>query len=249
MLKRWFSHFKAFFQSSSLFAKQFYEHFGFHPGQPSLYQIAFAHRSAPFSTSQRLAGCHNERLEFLGDAVLSSILAEVVFNRFPKANEGLLTRIRSDLAKRSTLDQWSQALGIPYFLKYDPSLDQNPQSSTTIYGNAFEALIGAIYLDKGYVFTSRFVNDRLLKPMVNFSELAHTDTNYKSQLTEWAQQNGVELSFKLENQYEYYSQKVFVISVWLDGLKKGTAEGYRKKNAEQEAARKVLNTISLEPAS
>lgn len=196
-----------------------------------------------------MGGYHNERLEFLGDAVLSSILAEALFYQYPEADEGTLTRMRSDLAKRATLNAWSETLNIPSFLRYDESLNHNPQCSRTLYGNAFEALIGAIFLDKGYQFTHQFLQSQVFEPLVDFSALKANDTNYKSQLTEWAQQQGWALGFHLDQQYESHGRTVFLVSAWIDQEQFGSATGYRKKAAEQEAARIALYHLQMVPAS
>ena len=249
MVQHWFNKLKLALTPASAFEKQFSRYFGFRPKHAGLYQVAFAHRSAPRQHATPLTGYHNERLEFLGDAVLSSILADVLFYQFPEADEGALTRMRSDLAKRATLNEWSEALGIPQFLRYDQSLNQNPQCSRTLYGNAFEALIGAMYLDQGYGFTHQFLVESVLHPLVDFQTLQQNDTDYKSQLTEWAQQQGWALNFHLDDQYEAETKTIFRVSAWVDGEYCSSAEGYRKKAAEQEASRKALQVLQMAPAS
>lgn len=210
------------------------------PRKTELYKIAFSHRSAPHK------GQHNERLEFLGDAVLSNILAEMLFNKFPNVDEGILTKMRANLANRSTLNNWSKTLGIPSFLQYDPSLNHNPKGSETLYGNAMEALLGAIFIDKGYAFTYKFLEDSIFKPQVDFDNLLRSDTNYKSRMIEWAQQHGAALEFHLDHQDQSSSPPTFTVSTWVNGELCSTAEGPRKKAAEQEVARKTLEKLQLE---
>jgi ribonuclease-3 len=225
------------------FYQSFYQQFGFKPTSLSLYRVALAHRSAPYK------GKHNERLEFLGDAILSSILAEVLYKAYPDLDEGALTRMRSTLAKRSTLNEWSKALGIPNFLQFDQSLNRNPQCSDTLYGNALEALIGAIFMDKGYGFTKNYVNQNILTPLVDFRNLVYSDTNYKSRLTEWAQKTGNKLDFHLDHQNTPGANPLFQVSAWLNDQVWSRGTGNRKKEAEQEAARLTLEKLRIREAS
>jgi ribonuclease-3 len=243
LLKRLSDHLTLLFRNSNHFEKRFFYNFGFRPYKPELYKIAFAHRTSPHN------GQHNERLEFLGDAVLSNILAEILFNKFPKVDEGALTKMRSNLAKRSTLNSWSKELGIPSFLQHDPSLNHNPKSSETLYGNALEALLGAMFLDKGYYFTYNFLNDIILEQLVDFDTLQKWDTNYKSRLVEWSQQQGAQLDFHLDHKDESGSPPTFTVSTWINSELFSTAEGSRKKAAEQEAARKTLEKLQPELVS
>ncbi len=240
MLKRLAQYLPLLFKNSNHFDASVFYQFGFRPGNTALYQIAFSHRSSPHK------GQHNERLEFLGDAVLSNILAEILFHKFPDVDEGDLTKMRANLANRSTLNNWSKALGIPSFLQYDPSLNYNPKSSETLYGNALEALLGAIFIDKGYSFTYKFLEGNILKPLVDFDNLLKSDKNYKSRMIEWAQQQGAGLEFHLDHQDETSSPPTFTVSTWINGELCSTAVGQRKKAAEQEVARKTLEKLQQE---
>ena len=234
------------FTSKSDFAVRFHDQFGFVPGREDFYKVAFIHRSLEFEGETDIAGQDNERLEYLGDAILGSIISEVLFYKFPEADEGTLTKIRSDLVNRKNLNAWGKHIGIQHFIRYDKSLESNQQSSQSLYGNAFEALIGAIFLDKGYRFTRQYLKQTILDKLVNFSQLKAIDFNYKSKLIEWVQKEKRQVEFTLDDEYEDENKKmVFKVSAYLDGKKLGEAEAYRKKNAEQEASRKVLENLNL----
>ena len=224
--------------------------FGFQPGNWSYYRVAFTHRSQPLKDTVTTVGAQNERLEFLGDAIIGTIVAEVLFYHFPNADEGALTRMRSKLVRRKNLNYWAKAIGIPGFLSYDKSLDSNQQFSESIYGNAFEAFIGAIFLDKGYEFTSNFLEKQVINPFVDFKEIDHQDLNYKSLLIEWVQKVKKTIHFQLEDSYEEEGKNmVFCISCWIDGEKVGQGEAYQKKQAEQEAARQAMDRLGIDAKS
>ncbi len=228
------------------FSTKFKKEFGFFPDDERYYQVAFTHRSQTFQTNLPEIGDQNERLEFLGDAVLSSVVSEDLFHKFPEADEGTLTRMRSSLVSRKNLNQWAKNLGIPNFLEFDKSLETNQQFSETLYGNAFEALIGAVFLDKGYGFTKGYLKKQVLQPFVDFQKLYAEDLNYKSLLIEWSQKVKRQLIFTLENQFEGEDKKwVFQVACWLDDQKLGQGKAQQKKQAEQQAAKKAMQHLNL----
>ena len=137
----------------------------------------------------------NERLEYLGDAILSMVIAEYLFKKFPFENEGFLTEIRSRIVKRVTLNKLARRLGIAELVKLQ---DSNQKKGNSIYGNALEALIGAVFLDRGYAFCNQFILTKIVEKHLDLQKIIHTDSNYKSKIIEWAQKEGKEVIFELE---------------------------------------------------
>ncbi len=207
--------------------------------------MAFTHRSYRSQAGLSEIGPNNERLEFLGDAVIGAVISQVIFHQFPNDDEGTLTRIKSNLVSRKQLNGWAKNIGLPEFLLYDPSLDTNQQFSEDLYGNAFEAFIGAIFLDKGYRFTKNYLNNEILNRYVNFEELYENNYNHKSMLLEWGQKFKKAILFELLDKYEDDEKlDVFCVGCWVEGKKMGEGKAYRKKLAEHEAARQVLSKVN-----
>lgn len=207
---------------------------GFRPGNLSLYRKAFTHSSA----ANQLRGPENrresyERLEFLGDAVLSTVIADYLFKKFPFRDEGFLTKLRSRIVSRQQLGKLAQKFGIERLIEAESGLTGR---SNSISGDVFEALIGAIFLDKGYAFTSSFINQTILRYHLDIDEIEATDHDYKSKLIEWAQKNKKELRFNLVEELGAGQNKVFVIEIMIDGSPHGRSQHGSKKRAEQEAA-------------
>jgi ribonuclease-3 len=213
---------------------------GFMPRKLSLYTLAFLPKSALYTNT---AGhqLNNERLEFLGDAVLDSIVAHYLFDRFPEGDEGLMSKLRARIVKRKTLDYLAVKINIPALI--DPSL--TPRSASKhIYGNALEALIGAIYLDRGYKAARRFFEKKILKKHIDLVQLVHKDPDHKSRIIEWTQKNRVEIIF--ESKEEHTSRgtsPAFVSRIYLNGEDKGSGRGGSKKEAEQQAAKAALKNV------
>tara|TARA_R110002096_G_scaffold415208_1_gene616866 strand:+ start:13096 stop:13815 length:720 start_codon:yes stop_codon:yes gene_type:complete len=203
---------------------------GFYPKNPLLYTQAFTHSSAVQEGTEKERNS-NERLEFLGDAVLGAIIADYFFMKYPYENEGFLSKLRAKMVNRKFLNQLSIDLGLDTFLETSASTYR----SKSIFGDAFEALIGAIYLDKGYDSCKKFVIEKVIKDYINLEELVNTETNFKSKLIEYAQQNKLSYVFKINALESTYS-KVFQCSLEVDGKLVGQGEGNSKKIAEQIAA-------------
>lgn len=229
--------------SLSGFARAFKNHFGFIPREENYYRIAFTHRSDAYEESYHLAGAHNERLEFLGDAVISTIVSDFLFKKFPQANEGSLTKMRSKLVKRDNLNEWAKLFDIPSFLKHDKGLTLNQQFKETVYGNAFEAFVGAMYLDQGFLFTSNFLNKHILNHQVDLDQLLKEESNFKSRLIEWGQKNKKQIKFQITSAEDSDKNSIFQALVYVEGEKMGTGEAKRKKEAEQLAAQNALNQL------
>ncbi len=220
---------------------------GCKPKNMELYETAMTHRSVSKLSSQNLP-INNERLEYLGDAILGSIVAEFLYNRFPSQDEGFLTQMRSKLVNRTFLTQLTQNVGLDAFIQ---SNINHSNKSSHIYGDAFEALIGALYLDQGYRYTKDFVIKRLIPAHVNLNEVATNNSNYKSQLIEWAQKNKKELKFNTNELPASTNGKPagFAASISCDGVKLGKGKGTSKKEAQQEAAKAAMECIQKEDIS
>ncbi|MCB0400819.1 MAG: ribonuclease III [Flavobacteriales bacterium] len=210
---------------------------GFYPKQLSLYQQAFLHKSVikenelkPFES--------NERLEFLGDAILDSVISHYLFARFPFKDEGYLTQLRSRLVSRQNLNQLAVKLGMPELIQ--SRLDKE---SNSIYGDALEALIGAIYLDKGYDVARQFIETRLLHHHIDMEEVVKTETDFKSRVIEWCQKEKQEFEF-LFIEEEDGADKIYKTTFLVNGEIKGKGAAKSKKKAEQQAAEEFYKTIS-----
>lgn len=184
---------------------------------------------------------NNERLEFLGDAVLGTIIAEYLFKKYPNSNEGFLTKMRSKIVKRNTLNKIGDKMGL------DMLLQEYSQTrlSRSMLGNAVEALVGAVYLEKGYKQTRRFVIRKLLKNYIDVHELESYDDNYKSQLLEWCQKNGQAVTYKLVARYKFEKRDRFKVAVMIDGRKISTADDFNKKSAEQTASERAMLQLGI----
>ncbi len=210
---------------------------GTYPNNLKLYDLAFLHKSASAVDSQGNF-VNNERLEFLGDAVLSAVIADFLYNRFPQEDEGFLTKMRSKLVNRAFLTKLTNEMGLSVFI--DSNTTKKIDSSH-IYGDALEALIGAIYLDKGYHAAKYFITKKILSNFVDLNEIEQNDSNFKSQLIEWSQKNKKALEFDTTEEFnEKNKQPKFTAVVVVDNQKLGFGTGASKKEAHQNAARKAL---------
>lgn len=237
------------FQRIKLFSskrKEFYlflkDLLGFYPGNTRFYDIAFIHRSISMTDSMGNP-INNERLEYLGDAILGAVVAEFLYNRFPQRDEGFLTQMRSKLVNRVFLSDLMKELGLDRFVQ-SKTIGNNFASS--IYGDALEALIGAIYLDKGYEKTRYVIVKRILIQYVDLNKVEESDTNYKSQLIEWGQKNKQEISFLTDEEEKPGSKlNLFVSTVEIENQVKGKGYGVSKKEAQQNAAHEALIKLDI----
>jgi ribonuclease III len=214
---------------------------GFSPLKLKLYDIAFMHKSA---TSVDSLGnpVNNERLEYLGDAVLGAIVADYLYNRFPGKDEGFLTQLRSRIVNRSFLTQLTFKMELNRFVSSNTS---SINETSHIYGDVFEAFIGAIYLDNGYKAAMKFVVKKVLPEYVDIYELEKSNTNYKSQMIEWGQKNRKNIEFSTINNPEFGSNnQPFISEIFIDGEIAGQGGGFSKKEAQQNAARTALDKLS-----
>ena len=206
---------------------------GFSPGNLELYEKAFIHRSATFTLPDGKK-VNNERLEYLGDAVLDAILSDYLFEKFPDANEGFLTKIRSRIVNRDVLNQLAISIGINKILI---SKISSIHLTKNLYGDAFEALIGSVFLDKGFKKTKKVFIKNVLNKYLNLSLIVKTDSDYKSLVFEWVQKHKSNLIFTYNEEYDFNHKKsVFSTTLIIDKQELGTGTGTSKKEAEQEAA-------------
>ena len=216
---------------------------GFVPGNLSLYRLAFRHKSVAQNVKKGVKNS-NERLEFLGDAVLGSVVAEVLFKLYPYEDEGFLTELRSKIVSRVNLNQLARKLGFEGLIEYDSRvLGSSRQGS--LLGDAFEALIGAVYLDKGYNFTRNFLINHIIKSHIDIHTLEQTETNFKSKLIEWCQRHSKDISFDLIENGEGESTKLFTVQASVDGEVMGLGKEFNKKNAEKLAAEKACEALGI----
>jgi len=213
---------------------------GFFPRRVSYYKLAFLPKSAlqKHPSGVRL---NNERLEYLGDAVLDAIVADYLFTRFPEGDEGFMTKLRARIVKRKTLNYLALKMELPGMI---PNIGSSGIKSKHLYGNALEALIGAIYIDRGYKAAKRFFIRRIMKKHIDLVKLVNKDPDYKSRIIEWAQKNRVEIIFEsLEEHSTGQKSPSFVSTISLEGLTKGTGRGGSKKEAEQQAAKQAMERL------
>ena len=202
---------------------------GFYPYNISVYKLAFQHKSAATELKQGLK-LSNERLEFLGDAVLSLIISEILYKKFPYKDEGFLTEMRSKIVSRKNLKRLAKALQLENFINHNVS----GTIFDSIYGDAVEALIGAVYIDRGYIKANHFVRDRIVKYHIDIDELEFTEENYKGKLLNWAQKEKKDVLFNLVN--EDAETKLITIALVIENIEVTQSSAYSKKQAEQKAA-------------
>lgn len=213
---------------------------GFAPKNISLYQQAFFHSS--YSAKRSGTSISNERLEFLGDAVLGAIVAEYLFKMFPYKDEGFLTQLRSKIVNGQSLKELAVKFGFNTYLKASLTRDEKTKSSA--YGDAFEAFIGAIYLDKGYNPARQFVTLKIIKLHVDVDGLINTNEDYKSQLQIYCQKNKLALEYRLVNEQRQGSNKLYTIHVFINQKPYVAFESYSKRQAEQKAAQLTLEELN-----
>ncbi|MBI9060744.1 MAG: ribonuclease III [Marinilabiliaceae bacterium] len=232
----------------SLRGKKFYNSMksvtGFRPLNLDLYKQAFMHKSAMIKGPNGKF-INNERLEFLGDAILGSIVAEELYKRFPRRDEGFLTKTRSRIVNRSLLNEIALKMGLGQWIKSQSQIDI---AQTSIPGDALEAIVGAVYLDKGYTTCQQFVLDKIITPHVNLNKIAKKDTNYKSILIEWGQKHRKSINFITEEQHvSNGSAPIFTAKAAIDNDPVSEGKGFSKKEAQQNAARQALKIIHKKP--
>ena len=223
----------------------FYKILGFYPRNIQLYQQALLHKSTSIR-SEKGRPLNNERLEFLGDAILDAIVGDIVYKHFEGRREGFLTNTRSKIVQRETLNKLAVEIGLDKLVKYST---RSSSHNSYMYGNAFEAFIGAIYLDQGYERCKRFMEEKIFKNYIDLDKMSRKEVNFKSKLIEWSQKSKVEVSFELIEQFldEDYNP-MFHTEIRIEGISAGKGTGYSKKESQQNAAQAALKKIKDDAA-
>lgn len=217
---------------------------GFYPRRIDYYKLALMHKSVSRRNAKGRP-LNNERLEFLGDAVLDAVVGDIVYRHFEGKREGFLTNTRSKLVQRDTLNRLADEMGLCRLIM---SAGHSHSHNSYMGGNAFEALVGAIYLDRGYDACMQFMQKRILSQLINIDKVAYKEVNFKSKLLEWTQKNRVRMDFKLiEQKKDENSSPVFAYQVIIEGLEAGTGRGYSKKESQQLASKETLQKLRREP--
>lgn len=215
-----------------------YSILGFVPNSLKPYRLAMTHSSSS-SKSGKKTVC-NERLEFLGDAVISSVTADYLYSNFRKEREGFLSKSRSNLVCRERLNVLAKEIGLDRFVQ---ACGISNQHNNYVYGNAFEALVGAIYIDKGYKWCRLFLLEKAFSRLEDIEEVVRNDKNYKSRLIEWAQKNRKEVLFELVSEEVRKDGAYFVSQVLVNGDVYGRGEGFSKRESHQKAAKEAISKI------
>lgn len=214
---------------------------GYYPDDIKIYEQAFLHRSSSVE-DENGKSLNNERLEFLGDAILDAIVADIVYVHFPNKKEGYLTNTRSKIVKRETLNHIALELGLDKMVKYATKVSTH---NNYIYGNALEALIGAVYLDHGYSAAFDFISKIIISKYIDLDNIAKKEMNFKSHLIEWGQKNKLSVDFSIiESFNDNDGNPVFQTSIILEGeIQMGIGIGYTKKESHQNAAQMALKKL------
>lgn len=213
---------------------------GITPSNLALYKLATLHSSK--STEKNGIRESNERLEYLGDAILGATVADYLFKKYPFKDEGFLTEIRSRIVNRESLNHLARKVGISAIIQFD---GRNSHLQQVILGNTLEALVGAVYLDKGYLRTKKFVIDKLIQPYFDLEVVVNSNSNHKSRVIEWAQREGKEIRFEITEEKKGKMGKEFCATVLIADQPYATGFGYTKKKAEQDASEKTIVLLKL----
>lgn len=218
----------------------FYRILGFYPRNLKYYQQALLHKSTAVRSDEgRLL--NNERLEFLGDAILDAVVGDIVYRHFEGRREGFLTNTRSKIVQRETLNKLAVEIGLDKLVK---TSNRSQSHNSYLYGNAFEAFIGAIYLDRGYDCCMQFIEQKILKQYIDLDKMSRKEMNFKSRLIEWCQKNKMQVSFELINQVmDKDHSPTFSTEVHIEGIPAGSGTGYSKKESQQKAAQMALKIL------
>jgi len=208
-----------------------------------LYRLAMKHSSMAEVNDKGIRES-NERLEYLGDAILGAIVAEYLFKKFPYKDEGFLTEIRSRIVNRESLNRLSIKIGLSQLVEFD-GRNRRSQSHKSVFGDAMEAFIGALYLDRGYAFTKKFIIRKLIMHHYDLGELVETTINFKSAVIEWCQKHNKEINFVVDQINTSRNKKQFKTIIMIDNQAVAEGFGYSKKKAEQDAARKACESLDI----
>lgn len=222
------------------FARCLHKILGFYPRNIALYREALIHRSV-HHYRQNEKKKDNERLEYLGDAVIETVVSDILYHHFPGKKEGFLTAVRSKIVQRSSLNRLAKAIGLVELIQ---STHINHTHNSFISGNAFEALVGAIYLDRGYAHCYRFFTERIMRSHVDIDKVAKEDDNFKSKLIEWSQKMQYKVEFELIDENTIGTNSpTFRTRVCIEGIEAGRGFGYSKKESQQLASKEAMRQI------
>lgn len=243
MWARLFQFFKPVSREDKELAKSINHTLGIKPVNISLYHLAAQHSSV---AKENIGGSKdsNERLEYLGDAILSAIVADYLFKKYPYKDEGFLTEIRSRIVNRESLNQLGKKLGLDKVVAYNDTR-RHAQAYKSILGDTLEAFIGAVYLDRGYRKCRYFVMNTLLFPHLDIDKIISINPNFKSKVIEWAHRNAKVIRFDIMKVIENKHYKEFVAQVFIDEKAYGKGAAFNKKRAEQEAAEKTCKMLNI----
>ena len=231
---------KSFYKKHSdpSFKKQLKGVLGYSPGNVGLYKTSLTHRSVKDTIDE-----NNERLEYLGDAVLSALVADYLFKRYPYKEEGFLTEMRSKMVNRQQLNDIAVKMGLKKITVYNKS--DSSLKTSQIFGNTLEALVGAIYLDKGFKKTAKWVNERIIIPHMFIEDLEMLEINHKNKLYGWANKNGKQLDFETLNEQMENGRRLFTIGAVINGKIIAQGKAFNKKDASQIAAQLAVEKLGI----
>ena len=227
-----------FKNSGTSFKKQLKNILGFSPGNLSLYKTALTHRSV-----REAADENNERLEYLGDAILSALIADYLFKRYPYKEEGFLTEMRSKMVNRQQLNEIAIKMGLKKITVYNKS--DSSLKISQIFGNTLEALVGGIYLDKGYKTTAKWVTERIIMPHMFVDDLENLEINHKNKLYGWANKNGKMLEFETLDERLENGRRLFTIGAVINGELIAEGKAFNKKDASQIASQLAVEKLGI----
>jgi len=233
--------FKIYFSTDKKLYRSLRNLIGFYPHNIALYKQAFRHRSASQEIKDRITGS-NERLEFLGDAIISGVIAQYLFKRFPFKDEGFLTKMRSKIVSRAQLNSLALKMGLNKFI--ESNMDNGTKNSS-INGDAFEALVGAIFLDRGYACASDFLVNRILALHIDIDDVETREIDFKSKVIEWAQKEKREFKFNVIQELGSGQEKQYLVQLLIDQQEKSQGQHFSKKKAEQIAAEKACALFGI----
>lgn len=240
IVQRLFDYIHYLFSSDKAFLRRLHHILGFYPRKVSVYREALIHRSVNHY-KQNEKKKDNERLEYLGDAVIETVVSDILYHHFPGKKEGFLTSVRSKIVQRSSLNRIAKEIGLVELIQ---STHINHTHNSFISGNAFEALIGAIYLDHGYSYCYKFFKERIIGKHVNIDKVAKEDDNFKSKLIEWSQKTQYQVVFELVKENTIGTNSpTFQTRVCIEGIEFGMGFGYSKKESQQLAAKEAMRHI------
>lgn len=220
----------------------FYKILGFCPRNIALYEQALTHRSAADALNRE----DNERLEFLGDSLFTAVTVDYLYRHYPDKREGFLSNFRSRIIQRETLNRVAVEIGLDKLVHADL---RSAAHNNYVYGNAFEAFIGAIYLDRGYERCRRFIIERIFPAYIDLNEITRTEVNFKSKLVEWGQHYHLDIAWQLdESTVDESGNPLFKVRAVVGGKEGPQASGYSKKEAQQKASCLFLQQLQEEPA-